>query len=235
MLAIIGIFLILYVVADILRGVTNLRGWSPPAVIYVIVPVLVFPVLFLFFLRQNLRGLANFDVRPLAGDVSQAFRTRVTELEALGFTALGPPVSSTNGHLQLRVQPMLSADHQSYAAVYEFGTSSEVIFDFDSRLEDGRFVMTNSSPIAARGPVRPDVLIQAFPNASPAELLKRHQEALVCLGSRAIALDARPDDYWSLGRECSRRRFEKLTLIEAFQMMRTQQQHMIPISSRART
>ncbi|MBL8954326.1 MAG: hypothetical protein JNK82_26345 [Myxococcaceae bacterium] len=234
-LALVAIFLVLYSIADIVRGVTNLTGWSPPFVIYVVVPLVVFPVLFLFFLRQNMRELAKFEVRPLAGDVSAAFRARVTELEGLGFSSLGPPVTSTVGRLALRAQPMLASDQLSYAAVYELGTSSEVIFDFDSKLEDGRFVMTNSSRLAARGPVRADVIVQAFPNASPAELLKRHQDGVAFLGSRPVSLNGRSDDYWALCRECSQRRFEKLTLVEAFQMLGRQQQHLTPISSRPRS
>lgn len=230
----VALFFVFYVAAGALRGTDDGAGGTTVSPwVLVALPFVAFPVLFAFFLRRNLRQLAAFEMRPLAGDaVSAEFRARVADLEALGFRALGSPVA-TEGSFQLRIQPLLAPDQRSYAAVFEHGTKRLVAFDFDSRLCDGRLVTTSSSALAARAPHRSDLLIQVFPSASPAELFKRHQEALESLGSFGEPLGARSEDYVDLCRESYRRQLAGVRAVEFVGLLLGGKSvHLTPIAGR---
>lgn len=232
--AVIG-FLVAYVVVGNLQSAGVLERRAPlPLPVIIAIPLLLFPVLFVILLRAQLRGIAKFEVRPLQGELSVEFRNCVEQIKALGFTPIGSPVSFV-GKLPLSLQPLIARDQLSYAAVFEYSAKPFLVFDFDSWLADGRLVNSISFKATGRGPIRPDILIQAFPNSSPAELLKRHHEALASLTSPPKILGATVEEYIASCRETYSRQFAKLGTLEIIQMLIPgSSPHLVPIASRPR-
>jgi len=232
-LLLIGVFFLLYVVVGELRRTGAFdAGASLPVAFYILVPVLLFPLFLALSIRRNLDELGAYQVQPISTDaVSAEFRSRVADVEALGFQALGPAVALV-ARVPIRLQPFLSPDQLSYAAVFEHGRQPRVSHDFDSKLEDGRMVTTTSSEAAGRMPVRSTLLVQVFPTASPAELLKRHQEALAALGA-CERLGTHAEDYLVHCREAFRRQLQTLSLREMLALILPRATpHAVPIAAR---
>ncbi len=229
-------FIVIFFAAYILYGEYRAGAGSPPALFYIALFVTLFAVFLTFTLKRAMREQMAFEVRPLSPDaVSAAFRARVADFEQLGFRPLGAPVVHV-GRLQIRLQGLIAPDGLSYAGVFEHGAEPKLAFDLDSKLADGRIVSTSSSDGAARAPVRPEVLIQVFPGATPTQLLKQHQEAPAALGSAYAPLAATTDGYLELCREASRRQFEKTGVLELLgAYVRSQSPHLVAISARPRS
>lgn len=213
-------FIILYVAVGRLREASELSPEAaPPLWLTVGTALVALPLVFAFFLSRSLRRQASLEVRPLAGSaLSSETRVRVAELEALGFSALGGAIAfGSRGHL--RVQPLLAGDRRAFASVFEHGARPTRGFDFDSRLEDGRLLMTTSDPLAGRAPFRADVLIQVMATGSPAELFARHLEALSFLGHPTVDLGSTSEDYVTFCRDGAGRLYDKIGMREAIRVL----------------
>jgi hypothetical protein len=231
----VAIFFIFYVAGAAMNALTSTVAvyW---AFLAVFVPLfLVFLGFIAIFTRRNFAQIAKFEVQPIGQDaVSEQFRARVVELEALGFRTLGPEVALVS-QVPLRLQAFIAPDGRGYASVFEHGSKPEVAFDFDAWLEDGRLLTTSSSNLAARTPVRPTLVIQVFTEGSAAELWKRHQEALAVVGSAPKPLGAGAEDYIDACRENYRRQFEGFGVGEFLRMLVPgKSPHSVPIASRPR-
>jgi hypothetical protein len=100
----------------------------------------------------------------------------------------GPPLAAKNG---TRWQPFAAVDRRCLASLSERGRGFATrTWDFDSRLSDGRWVMTFNDVAALSLPSHPDFLVQVFPGAGLSELLDQHQRALRAL--EAVGLNCVP-------------------------------------------